>query len=157
MRGLRWSAYSPEALEFVRHMHFNEKRVIMELVEIVTVLALLQYLGFGILVGRARARFGVKAPATTGHESFERLYRVQMNTLEQLVIFLPALWMAARHVQGVWVAGVGAIFILGRIIYLRAYTRDPASRSAGYALSIGPALILLVMALIGAAKHLVQA
>jgi glutathione S-transferase len=138
-------------------MHFNEKRVIMELVEIVTVLALLQYLGFGILVGRARARFGVKAPATTGHEMFERLYRVQMNTLEQLVIFLPALWMAARHVQGVWVAGLGAIFILGRFIYLRAYTRDPASRSAGYALSIGPALILLVMALMGAVKHLVQA
>lgn len=128
----------------------------MALVEIVTVLALLQYLGFGILVGRARARYGVKAPATTGHVTFERLYRVQMNTLEQLVIFLPALWMAARNAQGVWVASLGAIFILGRFIYLRAYIQDPVSRRAGYAMSIGPTLTLLVMALVGAIKHLVQ-
>ena len=129
----------------------------MEWVEIVTALALLQYAGFAVLVGRARASYGVKAPATIGHEMFERLYRVQMNTLEQLVIFLPALWMAALHVQGVWAAGLGALFILGRFLYLRAYTRDPASRSAGFALSIGPVLILLVMALAGAVKHLVQA
>ena len=129
----------------------------MEMVEIVTAMALLQFLGFGILVGRARVRYGVKAPAMAGNEMFERLYRVQMNTLELLVIFLPALWMAARHVQGVWLAGLGAIFVLGRFVYLRAYTQDPARRSAGYALSILPAIILLAMAFVGALKQLLQA
>jgi glutathione S-transferase len=129
----------------------------MEWIVVVTVLALLQYVGFGALVIRARARYGVKAPATAGHETFERLHRVQMNTLELLVVFLPALWIAGRHAQGPWVASVGAVFIVGRFMYLRAYTRDPASRSAGFALSVGPALVLLVMALVGAARNLLQA
>ena len=122
----------------------------MVLVEIVTLLALLQYLVFGALVGRARGRYGVKAPAVTGHEAFERYYRVQMNTLELLVGFLPALWIAARYWSPLVVSGIGAIYLIGRVFYLRAYVRDPASRELGFSLSLGPVVVLLVAGLVGA-------
>jgi glutathione S-transferase len=122
----------------------------MTLVEIVTALALLQYLTFAALVGRAQVRYGVKAPATTGHEVFERFYRVQMNTLELLVVFLPALWLAARYWSPTLVSGIGAIYLVGRVVYFRAYTREPARRSLGFNLSLGPAVLLLLVALVGA-------
>ena len=119
-------------------------------VEIVTTLALLQYLVFGVLVGQARVKYGVRAPAVSGHEQFERVYRVQMNTLEVLIIFLPALWLAARYWSPLLVAGIGVVYLLGRVIYLRAYTRDPASRSLGFMLSMAPACVLLLAGLTGA-------
>jgi len=122
----------------------------MPFTEIITLLALLEYLAFAILVGRARGQYGVKAPAVTGHEMFERAYRVQMNTLELLVLFLPALWLASRYFSTSWTAGLGAVFLIGRILYARSYVRDPASRSAGFALSILPTLALLGMGLAGA-------
>jgi len=122
----------------------------MILVEIVTVLALLQYLTFAALVGRARVKCSVKAPATTGHEVFERFYRVQMNTLELLVVFLPAMWLAARYWSPALVSGIGAIYLVGRFMYFRAYTREPSTRSLGFNLSLGPALLLLLAALVGA-------
>jgi glutathione S-transferase len=122
----------------------------MSLIEIVTVLALLQYLTFAALVGRARAKYGVKAPATTGNEVFERFYRVQMNTLELLVVFLPALWLAARYWSPTFVSGIGAIFLIGLVLYYRAYTREPSTRSLGFNLSLGPALLLLLAGLVGA-------
>ena len=118
-------------------------------IDLVTVLALVQYLVFGFMVGQARGRYGVKAPATSGHEMFERMYRVQMNTLELLVIFLPALWLAAKYWEPQWVAGLGAVYLLGRVIYLKAYMRDPASRTLGFALSFGPTVLLLLAALLG--------
>ena len=71
----------------------------MEYVALVSGLALLQYVAFGMLVGRARGRYGVKAPAITGHEVFERYFRVQQNTLELLVVMLPAIWLFARYVE----------------------------------------------------------
>ena len=89
-------------------------------VEIVTALALLQYLVFGVLVGQARGKYGVRAPAVSGHEQFERVYRVQMNTLEVLIIFLPALWLAARYWSPLLVAGIG--------VGLSARTRDLSAR-----------------------------
>ncbi|MDO9236372.1 MAG: MAPEG family protein [Aquabacterium sp.] len=118
-------------------------------IDLVTVLALVQYLVFGAMVGQARGRYGVKAPATSGHEMFDRVYRVQMNTLELLVIFLPALWLAAKYWAPQWVAGLGAVYLLGRVIYLKAYMRDPASRTLGFALSFGPTVLLLLAALVG--------
>ena len=118
-------------------------------IELVAALAMLQYLCFGFLVGRARARWGVVAPATTGHEMFERYYRVQMNTLELLVVYWPAMWLAARHAPAPWVAGLGAVFIVGRVIYLVSYTREPGSRALGFALSLGPVVGLLCMGLWG--------
>jgi len=119
-------------------------------VEIVTVLALLQYIAFAVMVGQARGKYGVSAPAVTGHEMFERYYRVQMNTLELLAVFLPALWLASRHWAPSITSTVGAVFIVGRFIYLRSYTKEPSTRGLGFGLSIGPAAILLLAGLVGA-------
>jgi glutathione S-transferase len=94
-------------------------------VEIVTVLALLQYLFFGVRVARARGTYGVKAPAITGHEMFERLYRVHMNTLELMAIFIPALWLAARHWPTAVVAAVGAVYLWGAWSTCRPTPKTP--------------------------------
>ena len=122
----------------------------MHYVELIALLAVVQYLFFGAMVGRARGRYSVKAPAVTGHEGFERAYRVQMNTLELMVALLPSLFVAARFWPASWVAGIGAFYLLGRFIYWRAYIGNPASRSLGFLLSMLPIIALLAMALAGA-------
>ena len=122
----------------------------MAWIDVVVVAALVQYFGFSVLVGRARKRFGVRAPAVSGNEQFERVHRVHMNTLELLVIVVPALELSARYWPPPWMAGLGAVYLVGRIVYCRAYLRDPASRSLGFALSAGPALALLGFTLVGA-------
>ena len=122
----------------------------MAWVEIVTCLALIQYLVFASLVAKARGQYGVKAPAVTGHEMFERFYRVQMNTLELLIVFVPSVWLAARYWSPALMAGIAAIYLLGRVIYLRSYTQDPASRGLGFSLSLGPTAVLLLAGLVGA-------
>ena len=81
----------------------------MNYIDLVAVLAVLQLLMFAILVGRARGLYNVKAPATSGHEMFDRAYRVQMNTLELMVAFLPALYIAARYWPASYVAAAGAV------------------------------------------------
>ena len=121
-------------------------------IEVVSLVALLQYLIFGALVGQARGKYGIEAPATTGHEMFERVYRVQMNTLELLIVFIPSLWLAARHFSPIWVSCVGAVYIVGRLLYYRAYTRAPATRALGHLLSLGPTVALLIAAFIGLFK-----
>jgi uncharacterized MAPEG superfamily protein len=122
----------------------------MHYVEIVAMLVVVQYLFFTTLVGRARGRYGVKAPAVTSHEGFERVYRVQMNTLELMVALLPSLFVAARFWPVEWVAGIGAVYLVGRLIYWRAYVAAPAGRGLGFGLSMLPVLALLLMALAGA-------
>lgn len=121
----------------------------MHLVELIALLAVVQYLFFGAMVGRARGRYGVKAPTVTGHEGFERAYRVQMNTLELMVALLPSLFVAAKFWPATWVAGIGAVYLLGRFIYWRAYIGNPASRSLGFLLSMLPIIVLVLMALAG--------
>lgn len=116
----------------------------MNYVDLVAILAIAQFVFFGVLVGRARGRHGVKAPAVTGHELFERTYRVQMNTLELLVAFLPLLFIAAKYWPQAWVAAVGAVFVAGRFVYWRSYVAAPASRSLGFGLSIVPVMALLL-------------
>ena len=122
----------------------------MYLIEIVTALALLQYISLGFKVGQARGKYGIKAPAVTGDEGFERVYRVQMNTMELMVMFIPALWMAAQHVAPTIAAGLGVIYLIGRFLYARAYVADPDKRGPGFILSLGPILVLVVIALVGA-------
>jgi uncharacterized MAPEG superfamily protein len=128
----------------------------MEFVAIVTVLALLQYIYFAVLVGQARGKFGVNGPAVTGHPVFERYFRVQMNTLELLVAFLPALWLFAQYINPQWAAILGAIYLVGRFVYLRAYVADPAKRGAGFGLSMLPTLVLLLGGLVGAVLALLH-
>jgi len=122
----------------------------MHYVELIAILAVLQYLAFGLLVGRERVRCKIKAPAVTGSEAFERIYRVQVNTLELLVMLLPGLFIAAKFWPAPWVAGIGAVYLIGRILYWRAYVRDPARRGPGFGLSILPILALLGLGAAGA-------
>ncbi len=126
----------------------------MALVYLVIALALLELLVFGTAVGRARGRYGVAAPATSGHEMFERYYRVQMNTLELLVMWVPAMWLFAREVSPAAAAGLGILYLIGRLVYFFAYVKDPKTRGLGYALSAGPTLLLVLGAVFGAARAL---
>jgi len=125
----------------------------MAYVDIVTALAILQFIVFGIKVGRARGRYGVKAPATTGHEVFERHFRVQQNTLEQMIVLIPGLYLFSRYFDPVWAAALGVLYLVGREIYAAGYVRDPAKRGAGYGLSAMPTLFLVIGGLTGAVLH----
>jgi glutathione S-transferase len=122
----------------------------MPYVTIVTVVALLQFFYLGFMVGRARAQYGIPAPATGGHEMFDRCFRVHVNTLEQLVVFLPTLWIFAHFISPLWGAGFGVVFIIGRAVYAVTYKRDPKSRSLGFALTAIPMLIMMVWLLVWA-------
>lgn len=121
----------------------------MNLVDVVALLAVLQYLVFGGLVGRARGKYGVRAPAVSGDVNFERIYRVQMNTLELLVALLPALYIAARYWPAPYIAGIGAIYLVGRVLYWRAYVSG-TQRGLGFNLSIFPVFGLVIAALVPA-------
>jgi hypothetical protein len=123
--------------------------------DLVILLTLVQFMFLATLVGRARGRYGIKAPATTGHEMFERYYRVQMNSLELLVLLLPVMLLASRYWSAIAAAILGAVYLVGRFIYLRAYISEPGSRSLGYALSAGPILILAIGAAIGMVRTLI--
>jgi uncharacterized MAPEG superfamily protein len=115
----------------------------MAYVLIVIVLALLQFTAFGIAVSRARGRYEVKAPAVTGHVIFERYMRVQMNTLEQLVVFIPAIWLFAQFISPRWAAILGVVYLAGRTLYFFSYVKNPQSRSLGFALTSLPTLVML--------------
>ena len=117
----------------------------------VSMLALMEFIYFGSKVGAARGKYGVAAPAVTGDEQFERVYRVHYNTLEQLVVFLPALWTFAFYVHVLGAAALGVVFLVGRMLYSISYTKDPASRGTGMILSFVPTAILLLGGFFGAA------
>lgn len=116
----------------------------MEFVAIVIVLALVQYFVFGMLVGKARGTYEVHAPAMSGHPIFERYYRVHQNTLEMIVMFIPAIVLFSYLVRPDIAAAIGAVYLVGRVIYLRAYVADPAKRGLGFMVSILPVLVLLL-------------
>jgi len=123
----------------------------MIFVHLVIAVALLEFVSFGFAVGKAREKYAVKAPATTGNEMFERYFRVQMNTLEQLIVFIPSIVLFARYVEPRIAAGLGVVFVIGRFWYFRQYVRDPSKRSVAFGISFLPMVILLLGALIGAA------
>jgi glutathione S-transferase len=128
----------------------------MALVHLVIALALLEFLAFGWAVGRARVRYNVAAPATTGNATFERYFRAQMNTLEQLVIFLPSVLIFAHYWGPAVAVALGALFIIGRAIYFYGYTRAPERRHMGFLVSAVPNLVLLVGAVLGVVRALRQ-
>ncbi|MEJ6683967.1 MAG: MAPEG family protein [SAR86 cluster bacterium] len=126
--------------EVVRNMGMHG----FEYLTIVTLLALIQFIWLGARVGAARGKYGVSAPATTGHDLFERHYRVHYNTLEALVVFLPALWAFGYYLGQYWAAGLGVVYLVGRVIYAISYVKDPKSRGMGVLLSSLPVYILLL-------------
>lgn len=126
----------------------------MQYVAIVTVLLLIQYTVYTLLCGSARVKDGVSAPATTGGETFERAFRVQMNTLEQLMVTLPAMWLCAYFYSPLWAAGLGVLFMLGRLIYRQAYMKDPASRGPGMGIGFLANMVMLALGLWGAVGQL---
>lgn len=122
----------------------------MELVAVVTMIVLIEYFYFALAVGQARGTYDVKAPAVGGHPIFERYLRVQQNTLEQLVIFLPSLWLFAIYVRPGLAALLGLVFAAGRYVYFQAYIADPAQRSTGFAIGMVAQALLMLGALLGA-------
>jgi uncharacterized membrane protein YecN with MAPEG domain len=126
----------------------------MAYVDIVTALALLQFVFFGFKVGGARTRYGVNAPATTGNEVFERHFRVQQNTLEQLIVFIPGLYLFGHYFDPLWAAGLGVVYLIGRQVYAASYVKDPTKRGPGFGLTFLPAVILILGGLIGAILRL---
>jgi glutathione S-transferase len=121
----------------------------------VTLIALLVYFYTVGAVGRARVQYGIKAPAVTGNEHFERAYRVQMNTLEQMALFLPALWLYATYVSDRGAAVGGLVWVVGRVVYALAYTRDPTSRGPGAMITVLASAGLWLGALYGVARALI--
>jgi glutathione S-transferase len=127
----------------------------MSYVHIVTALALLQFVWFGMRVSKARERYGVKAPAITGNDVFERHFRVQQNTLELVVILVPGLYLFSNYFSPLLAAVLGVIYLIGREVYARAYVKDPAKRSVGFGLSALPTMILIFGGLAGAVWRLI--
>jgi uncharacterized membrane protein YecN with MAPEG domain len=119
---------------------------------IITCLALLVYFWNAIAAGASRGKHKIEAPATTGHPDFERKLRVQQNMIEQLVMFIPALWIFSLTVSVQIGAALGLVFIVGRIMYALAYAKDPGKRGPGFGLGVLSTLILLIGGLIGSVR-----
>jgi glutathione S-transferase len=125
-------------------------------VSLVTILALIMYLVVTVNVGRARVKHGVKPPAISGNPDFERVYRVQQNTLEQLSIFLPTLWIFAYFVSPIAAASLGMVWIGGRILYAWGYYQAAEKRGPGFGIGLLATIILLLGSLIGIGINLVK-
>jgi glutathione S-transferase len=116
---------------------------------LVTVLAVLVYFSTTWLVGRARPKYGIVAPATTGNPDFERVFRVQMNTLEWMPIFLPLLWLFAYYVSDRGAAVLGLSWCVGRIVYIMGYSKAATSRGPGFGIQAAVCLVLMIGAVLG--------
>jgi uncharacterized MAPEG superfamily protein len=127
----------------------------MAKLELISLLALIEYAVLGLMVGSARAKFGVAAPATTGDPNFERYFRAHQNTLEALVVFLPALWIFAERVSewGAVILGIG--FLLARAEYARGYILSPEGRTLGAQATYAINGVLLIGSVIGVLLHAV--
>ena len=121
-----------------------------------TLVALLLYFVITVNVGRARMKYKIEAPAVTGHPDFERAYRVQVNTLEQLIVFLPALWLFAFYVSPAWASVLGTVWIAGRALYAVGYYRAAERRGAGFGISMLASVALWLGATWGVVRVLLQ-
>ncbi|MGH6709013.1 MAG: MAPEG family protein [Bradyrhizobium sp.] len=114
---------------------------------LVTCLAILFYFFTSIQVSKARSAFGIKVPATSGNPDFERVFRVQMNTLEWMPIFLPSLWLFAVYISDPIAAGLGLVWIAGRVLYMFGYAEAAAKRGRGFGIQAFAAIALWLGAL----------
>jgi glutathione S-transferase len=121
---------------------------------IITLLIGFFYFYTAFRVGNLRGKHDIKAPATSGHPEFDRAYRVQLNTLEQMGIFLPFLWVAAFYPIGwAWLAPlIGFVWLIGRILYLRGYMADPNKRITGAMMGGVTSMIMLIIAVTGVVR-----
>ena len=126
----------------------------MELVALITLVALIQYFVFSFQVGQMRVKHSIKAPAMSGHPEFERMFRIQQNTMEQLVIFLPALWICAQFGDPRWAAGIGLIFVIGRFVYRSGYLADPSKRGTRFTIGLLAIAVLIGWGLFGIGREL---
>jgi glutathione S-transferase len=118
-----------------------------------TLAALAVYIWILANVGKARGKFKISAPATDGPLEFQSVLRVQANTVEQMVVFFPALWMCAYFASDMWAAVGGAAWSVGRIVYALGYYKDPAKRSAGFGITALASVALMVGTMIGLLTH----
>lgn len=125
------------------------------LTALVTLLAIAFYFFATINVSRARARTGIKVPATSGHPDFERAFRIQVNTLEWMPIFLPSLWLFAIYISDAVAAGIGVVWIAGRIVYFIGYSQAAAKRGPGFLIQAIAAIALWVGAVGAVVSRLV--
>lgn len=123
---------------------------------LVTVAALIVYFVVTINVGRARAKYKIMPPSMSGNPDFERVVRVHENTLEQLIAFLPALWIFSVFVSPIWAAAIGGVWVLGRIIYAWGYYQAAEKRTIGFAISSLTYMILLLGSLVGIILNVTQ-
>lgn len=123
---------------------------------LVTLLAVLFYVYAGARVSRARQKFGVLAPATSGHPDFDRICRVHVNTLEWMPIFLPLLWLFAYYTSDIWAAVLGLVWIGGRIFYMMSYSEAANKRGPGFGIQAAACVVLLIGAVIGIILSLVH-
>jgi glutathione S-transferase len=124
---------------------------------VVTLLAVILYFWLGFRVGQARVKYGIKAPATTGNPDFERTFRIQMNTLEWMPIFLPAIWLASIYVSDIGAALLGVVWIAGRVLFARGYTEAAEKREPGFFVQAIAAGLLWLAALIGVLASMLHA
>ncbi|AFY72980.1 putative MAPEG superfamily protein related to glutathione S-transferase [Synechococcus sp. PCC 7502] len=128
----------------------------LQITGLVTILSLIVFFILSFNVGIARAKYKVPVPQITGDENFERVFRVQQNTLEQLIIFIPALWMFALFVNAIAANILGGIWIIGRILYAWGYYAEAGKRGLGFAINSLVAIILLLGSVIGIGKSLLN-
>jgi glutathione S-transferase len=123
---------------------------VLPLTTLITVIAICLYFYMGLRVGLSRAKYNVPAPATSGDPNFERLFRVHMNTLEAMPIFLPLLWLFAVYHSDAIAAGLGLVWVVGRVIYMNDYIKDAAKRGRGFQIQLLAILVLLIGTIVGA-------